>query len=73
MSLKNDGTLEWPEKTTKLIFDKNSNIKGDEIILKPQKAGEELKYEVLFNNLEKLDQGEYKSYMRFQLIDDRFI
>jgi hypothetical protein len=73
LSLKNDGTLEWPEKTTKLIFDKNSKIKGDEIILKPQKAGEELKYKVVFNNLEKLDQGEYKSYMRFQIKDDIFI
>ena len=73
LSLKNDGTLEWPEKTTKLIFDKNSEIKGDEIILKPQKAGEELKYKVVFNNLEKLDQGEYKSYMRFQIKDDIII
>ena len=37
LTLKNDGTLDWPENDTKLIFDEKSYLKGEEIILKPQK------------------------------------
>ena len=37
-------------------------VKGEAIILKPQKKGSELNYEIIFNNLEKLAEGEYKSY-----------
>jgi hypothetical protein len=69
--LKNDGTLEWPEDTTKLIFEKKSEIKGNEIILKPQKKDEEQKYSVELNNLGNLDEGEYKAEMRFQINDNR--
>jgi hypothetical protein len=62
--LINDGTLDWPNNC-KLIFDKNSEVKGNEIKLKPQIKDEKQKYEVIFNNLRDLDEGEYKSYLRF--------
>ena len=61
VTLKNDGTLDWPENDTKLIFDENFNVKGEEIILKPQKKGTELNYKIIFNNLDKLTEGEYHS------------
>ena len=64
VTLKNDGTLDWPENLTKLIFDEKSEIKGEEIILKPQKKGTELNYEIIFNNLEKLTKDEYKSHAK---------
>ena len=72
LNLKNNGRMNWPENTTKLIFDKKSEVIGDEIILKPQKIGEELKYDIEFNNLRKLQPGEYKSYLYFK-INDRLI
>ena len=62
--LINDGTLDWPNNC-KLIFEKNSKVKGNEIKLKSQKKDEKQKYEVIFNNLKDLDEGEYKSYLRF--------
>ena len=61
ITLKNDGTLDWPEKTTKLIFDNKSEVKGKEMTLKPQGIGKEEKYDIIINNLAKLKEGEYKS------------
>ena len=63
--------MEWPENTTKLIFEKKSEIKGNEIILKPQKKDEEQKYSVELNNLGNLDEGDYKAEVRFQINDNR--
>ena len=67
VNIKNNGSLDWPKNTAKLIFEDNSDIKGEEVILQPQKCGEELKYEVMFKQLEKLKVGEYKSYVRFEI------
>ena len=69
--LKNDGTLDWTDNT-KLIFDKKSDIKGNDIKLKPQKKNETQKYEIILNNLGDLDVGEYKSYIKLY-IDERQI
>jgi len=65
--IKNNGTFDWPENNAKLIFKDNSDIKGENVTLKPQKCGEELKYEVKFKNLGKLKEGEYKSYLKFEV------
>ena len=63
--LKNNGNEIWPINSTKLIFDKESDIKGEDITLDPQKPNEEKKYVIVFKNLEKYDIGEYKSYVWF--------
>ena len=59
INIKNNGTLDWPQNKTKLIFENNSDIRGNEIKLKGQKCGEEYKYEVKFKNLQNLKVGEY--------------
>ena len=71
ITLKNDGTLDWPENDTKLIFEEKSKVKGEEIILKPQEKGSELNYEIIFNNLEKLTEGEYQSYANIIIKGDQ--
>jgi hypothetical protein len=63
--LKNNGNEIWTINNTKLIFDEESDIKGEDIILGPQKPNEEKKYLIVFKNLEKYDIGEYKSYVWF--------
>ena len=65
IKLINNGTQDWPKNKTKLVFDQKSEIKHDDIKLKDQKVGEEVKYEVKFENLAKLKEGEYQSYARF--------
>ena len=42
--LKNSGNFSWPKNKTKLIYDKNLNILGNEFILYPQEPNEEKKY-----------------------------
>jgi hypothetical protein len=67
ISLRNNGKQTWPENNTKLIFDKNSNIFGDEIILNPQKPNEEEEYFMLFKGLEEYPEGDYKAYIHFSV------
>ena len=45
--LKNNGKESWPLNKTKLIFDKNSFIKSEDIILNPQKPNETNKYNII--------------------------
>ena len=65
--LKNNGNAIWPMNNTKLIFDKESSILGEDMTLEPQKPDEEKKYVINFKNVEKYDVGEYKSYLWFYL------
>ena len=70
--LKNNGNEAWPKGKTKLIFDKFSQIKGDEIILESQNIGEEKNYTVILKNLEKMKEGEYKSFLFFNVEGKNF-
>ena len=70
--LKNNGEEDWPKDCTKLIFDKASKITGDEIVLKPQKSGEQNNYNVIFKKVSKYRVGEYKSYLLFYVNDETF-
>ena len=67
LSIKNNGTLDWPKDKAKLVFAKNSEVFGDNVILNAQKCGEEVKYKVKFNNLKDYKENEYKSYLRFEV------
>ena len=62
--LKNNGNEIWPEDA-KLVFDRDSSFSTNEIKLKPQKPGEEEKYNIIFKNLGKYPPKEYKSYLWF--------
>ena len=70
--LKNNGKEDWPKDCTKLIFDETSKIKGDEIVLKPQKSNEQQNYHVILKNVSNLPVGEYKSYLLFCVNDETF-
>ena len=67
IELKNNGKKAWPKDETKLIYDKESYTRGEDIILNPQNPGEEKKYEIIFNNLEKCPVGEYKFFLYFSV------
>ena len=65
--LKNNGKVSWPVNKTKLIFDKDSNIKSEDIILNPQKPDETNSYDIIFKQIENYHVGEYKSYLWFNV------
>ena len=71
ISLKNDGKINWPSNT-KLVFDNNSHIKSDDIILRPQKCDEEKIYKINFNNLSELNIGKYEAYLWFNINGENF-
>ena len=68
--LKNNGDQTWPEGRTKLVFERESDISGDEIILRPQKPGEIGKYNIVLNGLNYYSHNQYKSYLNFYIDDD---
>ena len=65
MILKNNGKKTWPENETKLIYDEKSYFMENEILLQPQKPGEEYRYEIIINNLGACPVGEYKFILSF--------
>ena len=68
--LKNNGSQIWPEGRTKLVFERESEISGEEIILNPQKPGEIGKYNIVLNGLSNYSHKQYKSYLNFYIDDD---
>ena len=70
--LKNNGNISWPKDKSKLIFDRDSQINGDEIRLEPQRPGEQKSYRVIFKLLKKYIPGEYLSFIWFYANGDPF-
>ena len=70
--LKNNGKENWPVNKTKLIFDEDSDIKSEDIILNPQKPNETNKYNIIIKQIENYDVGEYKSYLWFNVDGQNF-
>jgi hypothetical protein len=71
ITLINDGKIDW-QPNTKLIFDNNSQIKADDIILNPQKCNEEQTYKINFNNLRNLNIGKYECFLWFNFNGENF-
>ena len=67
INLRNNGNKQWPYGTTKLIFDKNSPIKSNDVILEPQKPGENKEYIIIFNELKNCPVGTYYSTLYFNI------
>jgi hypothetical protein len=63
--LKNNGNKTWLEGRTKLVFERESKINGENIILRPQKPGETDKYKIVLKGLQNLPATQYKSYLGF--------
>jgi hypothetical protein len=71
IALLNDGKMDWLPNA-KLVFDNNSHIKADDIILNPQKCNEEQTYKINFNNLSNLNIGKYECYLWFNIDGENF-
>ena len=71
ITLKNDGKVDWLPNA-KLVFDNNSQIKADDIILNPQKCNEEQTYKINFNKLSNLNIGKYECYLWFNINGENF-
>ena len=67
ITLKNNGNEDWPEGSAKLVFDSESHFSEDDIILKPQKTGEQKSYDINFKKLGEYTPNEYKSYLWFNV------
>ena len=72
VEIENNGSQIWPKNDAYLKFDSKSEIKGDDLILKPQKPNEKMNYEIQFNNLSEYKEGEYKSYMHFYINEENY-
>ena len=59
--LKNTGLFPWPPNATKLIFDKNYQIRGKTVNLNSLDKNEEQQFDVTIEGLGQLPVGEYKS------------
>ena len=66
ITLENNGKKDWLPNA-KLVFDNNSHIKSNDIILNPQKCNEEQTYKINFNNLSELNVGKYEIYLWFNI------
>ena len=69
ISLKNNGDEAWPENKTKLSFDNESDIIGEDVVLAPQIPGEEKSYLVKFSELGNKSIGDYISNLGFFIND----
>lgn len=69
IEIENNGTRDWPKNNVRLIFEQKSQIKGENIILKPQKCHEKNKYEIQFNHLNQYKEGTYESFVYININD----
>ena len=65
--MKNNGKLDWPKNKTKLVFDKDSRIKGKDVELDPLKIGEEKTYTIIIEALSHLVEGIYNANVWFNV------
>ena len=70
--LRNNGKSPWPMNNSKLIFDEFSDFKAEDVILKPQKPGEQELYEIVFKGLSGYPVNEYNSILKFCVNDLSF-
>ena len=67
ITIKNTGKNLWPLDKAQLVFDQNKNIIGEDIILAPQKPGEEKNYKIDFDNLKLYPVGNYIAGLIFEI------
>ena len=69
--LKNNGKQPWP-MGAKLIYDRNSNFVGEDIMLKPQKPGDSYNYSIIVKDFRYKPIGEYKANLLFYVDGERY-
>ena len=67
INLKNDGEKDWPAGMTKLVFNNDSYLKGDDITLKNIKSGEQDKVIIVFKNINKCEIRECNAILSFEV------
>ena len=67
IKLKNTGPQPWLKGMGKLIFESSNFKNNSDIMLDEQKKGEEKTYKVIFENLEKYQEGDYSSDLRLNI------
>ena len=70
--LKNNGDIKWPVNKAKLIFNKNRNLTGKEIILDPLEKGEEMNYKIDFEDLKSYPAGDYDAAVFFEVNGEKY-
>lgn len=69
IALKNNGDIKW-DNNSQLRIVKPSVFTTNNIILKPQKPGDIIAYQIVFRDLKRYPSGEYKSYLEFYSADN---
>lgn len=70
--LNNNGKYKWPKNNTKLVFDEDSKIIGNEVVLGPQKPGESKYYLVNIKNISQLPVGVHSALLIFLVNEKPF-
>ena len=65
--LENDGKTPWPVNKTKLVFNKQKILIGEELILNPQKPGFTEQYIIIFKNLKEFLPANYTGGLFFEV------
>ena len=65
--LKNTCKFTWPLNKTKLVFDRNSKIKGKDVVVKPLANNEEQEVIVIIEGLSKFGEGSYDANVWFNI------
>ena len=67
LMLKNTGVHYWPQNSTKIVFDKKCQIKGEDVLLNCLKPGDEQKCVVEIKGLGNLPEGQYETGVYFNI------
>ena len=67
LMLKNEGSYDWPQNKTKIVFDKKYEIKGNDVLLNSIKPGAEQQITVKIEGLKNLPVGEYETGVYFNI------
>ena len=67
LMLKNEGSYDWPQNKTKIVFDKKYEIKGNDVLLNSIKPGAEQQCTVKIEGLKNLPVGEYETGVYFNI------
>ena len=72
IKLKNNKNINWPKDATKLTFDTNSELIGDDINLSPQKYNEQKEYEIELRDVDQYPMGEYNCNLNFEVNGEKY-
>ena len=72
IKLKNNKNINWPRDASKLTFDTNSDLIGDDTNLRPQTYNEEREYEIEFPDIDQYPSAEYNCSLNFEVNGEKY-